>query len=113
MSGVKRVFSLYREILRTHRSLPGPMKELGSAYAREEFRLHLRSDKIQEKQWREFMSSWEQYVDSLRGDGDARGVSGDVNEDIVEQLSPEQREQLLKLKDEALRFKFRDERETP
>ncbi len=70
MSGVKRVFSLYREILRTHRTLPGPMKELGSAYAREEFRLHLRSDKIQEKQWREFISSWEQYVDSLRGGGD-------------------------------------------
>tara|TARA_B100001250_G_C19255429_1_gene552647 strand:- start:219 stop:485 length:267 start_codon:yes stop_codon:yes gene_type:complete len=87
------------------------MKELGSAYAREEFRLHLRSDKIQEKQWREFISSWEQYVDSLRGDGD-KGVSGDLNEDVVEQLSPEQREQLLKLKDEALRFKFRDDRET-
>ena len=87
------------------------MKELGSAYAREEFRLHLRSDKIQEKQWRELISSWEQYVDSLRGDGD-KGVSGDLNEDVVEQLSPEQREQLLKLKDEALRFKFRDDRET-
>ena len=112
MSGVKRVFALFREILRTHRTLPGPMKELGSAYAREEFRLHLRSDKIQEKQWREFISSWEQYVDSLRGGGDKRGVSGDLNEDVVEQLSPEQREQLLKLKDEALRFKFRDDRET-
>ena len=112
MSGVKRVFSLYREILRTHRTLPSHMKELGSAYAREEFRLHLRSDKIQEKQWREFISSWEQYVDSLRGGGDKRGVSGDLNEDVVEQLSPEQREQLLKLKDEALRFKFRDDRET-
>ena len=51
-------------------------------------------------------------MDSLRGGGDKRGVSGDLNEDVVEQLSPEQREQLLKLKDEALRFKFRDDRET-
>ena len=110
MSGEKRVLRCIGRSCEPSHS-PRPHEELWSAYAREEFRLHLRSDKIQEKQWREFISSWEQYVDSERG-GDKRGASGDLNEDVVEQLSPEQREQLLKLKDEALSFKFRDDRET-
>ena len=105
MSGVGRIFSLYRSILRAHRNLPGPMKELGGTYAREEFRTHLRSEKIQEKQWRTFVESWQSYVESLRGDAGIV-VSGDLTEDVIEQLTPEQRQQLERLKDEAMRLKL-------
>ena len=104
MSGVARIFSLYRQILRAHRTLPVPMKELGGAYAREEFQTHLRSDKIQEKQWKEFVSSWEKYLHSLQGEGEEM-VSGDLDASVLESLSPEQLEQLERLKREALKFK--------
>ena len=104
MSGLGRVFSLYRQILRTHQAMPSPMKELGATYAREEFRAHLRSEKMTEVQWGQFVSSWQQYVDSLRGDTIA-SVSGDLDEEVVEALSPDQRQQLERLKGEALRFR--------
>lgn len=105
MSGVGRIFSLYRQIVRTNRMLPSPMKELGGAYAREEFRTHLRSDKMSEAKWHQFITSWEQYVHSLRGESEGTSVvSGDLEEDVIAQLSPEQLQQLDRLKSEALRF---------
>lgn len=105
MSGVQKIFSLYRQIVRTNRALPSPMKELGGAYAREEFRTHLSSDKMTEAKWHQFIASWEQYVASLRGQSNGTSVvSGDLEEDVITQLSPEQRQQLDRLKNEALRF---------
>jgi len=107
MSGALQIFSLYRTICRAHRMLPEPMKSLGDAYAREEFRTHLRSKNVSVKQWQEFVSGWSGYVRSIQGEGDDL-ISGDLDQDVLEALSPEQQQQLERLKDEALKMKFKN-----
>lgn len=97
--GLRRVLSLYREVLRVHRDvLPGPMRSLGDSTAHEEFRRHLRG-KTTPAQWQEFGNQWNSYVSMLRGRADLEDRSGDLPEDVVEALTPEQQEQLAQLKE--------------
>mmetsp|Transcript_9466 Transcript_9466/g.21396 ORF Transcript_9466/g.21396 Transcript_9466/m.21396 type:complete len:114 (+) Transcript_9466:525-866(+) len=107
MSGVRQIFALYRKICRAHRTLPAPMKGLGDAYAREEFRTHLRSEKVTDKQWQEFVSGWSKYLRSIQGEGDDL-ESGDLDEEILQSLSPEQQQQLERLKGEALKLTLKE-----
>jgi len=99
------LLSLYREVLRVHRSLlPPTMRALGDRTVRAEWR-QMRTAATSEAQWRAFVAEWQQYVLMLRGSGgSAPGSSGDLEEDVVATLSAEQRAQLDRLKGEAIRL---------
>lgn len=97
--GVKFIFSLYRQLLRLHRSiLPPPMRRLGDQYIKAEFQLHL-SPKTTEAQWREFVKQWQEYADVLVGQASSR--SGELPPEVVASLSAEQRKKLDELKEYA------------
>lgn len=113
------VFALYRSILRVHRSkLPTPVRDMGDRYVREEFASHLRG-KTTESQWKSFMDEWQRYRGMLTGvadlspegtvmSGDAliTGIdqSGDISEDAIAQMSPDQIARLQKMREEAVKF---------
>lgn len=127
------VLSLFRRVMRLHGRLPPPMRTMGDAYARDEFRRHLRG-KTTAQQWRAFVEEWERYCELLtprEGEADALGssaatveearsvpseslspeelerfvaLSGELPETATQSLSPEQRARLERLREEALRF---------
>lgn len=100
--GFKQLVALYRQILRAHRDkLPGPLRALGDSYAGEEFRRHLKA-KTTPKQWDEFGRQWYNYVSMLNGTADLEERSGDIPEDVQQQLTAEQRDQLAKLQQAAV-----------
>lgn len=99
VDGLRAVRALFRQVLRVHRDvLPGPLRALGDATAREEFRRHLRAATTP-PQWREFGRQWEGYVSMLRGRGDLEDRSGELPEDVVAAMTPEQQETLGALKE--------------
>ena len=125
------IFSLYRSILRTHRSrLPTPVREMGDRYVKEEFTSHLRNKNTTEVQWKTFVDEWSQYQtliasspstgsgsgsggNGVTGDGSAdtemhiTGIvdrSGDIPDEIIQQMTPEQVERLQKMREEAVKF---------
>ena len=111
---VRPIMSLYREILRAHlKLLPPPMRSLGDAYARDEFRRHLEGNTTQ-TQWVEFGAEWSKYLNSITGgsvDGRsaAGGISGELDAETIAKLSPEQLMMLERLKEEATSFSLDDD----
>jgi len=96
------LLALYRDVLRAHRKvLPPPMRALGDRYLRDEFRRH-KEGNTSDNQWRAFAAEWQSYVATLNGSG--AELSGDISPEMVENLTPEQKEQLAKLQDEAHRL---------
>lgn len=100
-NGVARVMSLYRQVLRLHRTkLAGPVRSLGDSFAREEFQQHLRG-KTTPAQWQRFGESWSEYVDALSGEQSGKGASEEEQVvDVIGQLSPQQRQQIEQLRAE-------------
>ena len=99
VNGRGALLALYRDIMRVHRqALPPPMRALGDRYIRDEFRRHKEGDTT-EPQWRAFAAEWRHYIITLRGSG--AEVSGDIGHDVVERLTAEQKQQLMRLQDEA------------
>jgi len=92
MSGRSAV-SLYRAILRAHRTLPQEMRALGDAYVRKEFRDH-RSAKAE--QVARFLEGWEDYLQALNPGAAQRGR--DLSAEELAALNPEQAEQLDKMR---------------
>lgn len=111
-SGAGIILALYRRILRIHvDKLPGPLRDLGDGYVREEFRRHLHG-KTNTRQWEEFVRQWTEYAARLSGQADLRPPSaagaagsadrsGDMPEDLVAVMNPEQRQMLERLRHEA------------
>lgn len=97
--GVPALLAGYRTILRVHRErLPPPMRTMGDAFARSEFRAWAAS-KSAPDQWREFGAQWTRYVDMLLGVADtAEAASGDIPAEMLGQLNEAQQEQLEKLR---------------
>lgn len=103
------VLSLFRRVMRLHGRLPPPMRSMGDAYARDEFRRHLRG-KTTAQQWRAFVEEWDRYCDLLaprEGEaepvGQAAGAASTVEEARSvpsESLSPEELERLVTLSGE-------------
>ena len=101
MERFSSVRTLYRRILRLHRTLPHPsMKILGDRYVKKEFRIHCADpfapgsslNPPTGEQWKMFGKSWLQYADQLE------------EQDIGIRMSRQQkatltREQQLKLKE--------------
>tara|TARA_B110000444_G_scaffold51877_1_gene47836 strand:+ start:637 stop:1011 length:375 start_codon:yes stop_codon:yes gene_type:complete len=94
------ILALYRQILRTHvAALPEPMKTLGDKYVQSEFRQHLRSTQTTKEHWREFHVQWTTYLSQIRGD--AGGVSGELDPEILANLPEDKKEQLRRLQEET------------
>jgi hypothetical protein len=99
---------LYREILRLHKALPPVMRQLGDRVLRDEWRAMAaaeRKGKATDTQWREFDGAWRRYADTLvtaPQQSAAPAEVGELLEDTLTlQLTPEQRVQLNRLRDEA------------
>eukprot|EP00877_Chromochloris_zofingiensis_P008446 jgi/Chrzof1/3855/Cz13g11090.t1 len=101
-AGARQVMALYRRVLRVHhQKLAGPLRSLGDSYVSEEFRKHLKGSTTA-AQWKEFGRQWSEYVDMLSGQADMARRSGDLPEDVLHVLTPEQQQQLAKLQEAAL-----------
>ena len=97
------VLKLYRDIVRTHRNvLPPPLRAMGDTYARDEFRRHWKPQ-TSKSQWQAFVQEWQRYLSMLQGRADLEEQSGDIPGSVLESLSAEQKAQLARLKEEALR----------
>jgi hypothetical protein len=122
-NGISKIFALYRSILRLHRTkLPHPVREMGDRYVREEFTSHLHSTpQPTNAQWQSFIQEWTRYHGMLSGTADfitpdgsiidqgealITGIdrSGDITEDIIRQMTPEQVERLQQVRKEAVKF---------
>lgn len=99
----RMVLKLYRDIVRTHRNvLPPPLRAMGDTYARDEFRRHWKPQTTK-SQWQAFVQEWQRYLSMLQGRADLEEQRGDIPENVLESLSAEQKAQLARLKEEALR----------
>uniref|UniRef100_A0A7S3HCN5 Succinate dehydrogenase assembly factor 3 n=1 Tax=Spumella elongata TaxID=89044 RepID=A0A7S3HCN5_9STRA len=90
---------LYRSIMRLHRTkLPGPMRSLGDAYVRREFRLHYKPDvKVAHRQM--FMREWGSYVETISSQ--ASVVGKEMSEEQTGKLDVAQKKQLSDLEKTA------------
>lgn len=87
--------------MRIHRDkLPGPFRELGNTYVRDEFRRH-RQGSTTPQQWTLFFEEWQKYAGMLAGTADLPGESGDIPDDMLHHLNEEQKHRLELLKLEA------------
>ncbi len=93
----KDALQLYRRILRLHRDkLPPALRALGDKYVQSEFRLHMSAQaRFQQIAMRE----WQSYADNLAS---KETIGEELSAAHEQQLTPEQREQLNKLKEAAL-----------
>ena len=100
------VLAVLRDVLRLHRSkLPPPMRQLGDDFLREEFRRH-RAASTTREQWAVFVREWRRYVQQLRGEATtASARSGELDAETRAALSPEQRAQLERLREETQRLR--------
>ena len=89
--------SLYRGILRAHRSLPSHLRNVGDAYVKSEFRLHRTA---REPFVAAFLHEWSVYLSTLRTQA-GENVGEHLPESAARSLTTEQKEQLNKLKAEA------------
>lgn len=95
-----QLLRLYRQIREVHRDkLPLPLQDLGNSYARDEFRRH-RDEQTTEQQWAIFAAEWRKYVAMLSGEADMV-VSGEIPQDIIDRMTPEQKIRLQILEEEA------------
>ncbi len=100
-SNRRQVLALYRQVLQIHRDkLPGPLRQLGNTYVRDEFKRH-RDAKTTPEQWRQFFSEWEKYAGMLSGQADLPGGSGDIPDEVLLSMNEEQKERLKLLELEA------------
>ena len=94
---------LYAAVLRVHRrQLPPPMRDMGTRYARDEFRRH-RDANTTPAQWAEFETQWRKYVGMLSGTADLPAGDGDVDLETLNAMTPEQKQRLAALQEEARR----------
>lgn len=105
------LLSLYRRVLRANRlALPPPLRALGDASAKAEWRAMSdagnredRSRRPPDSAWHTFALEWSRYADSLSSSSSPSSSpgpgfgSGDLTEEQVKAMSPEQRESLAAL----------------
>lgn len=86
---------LYRSIMRLHRTkLPAPMRSLGDAYVRREFRLHCKPG-VESKHMQMFLQEWGAYMQTISAQ--ASIVGKEMSEEQVGKLNKEQKKQLADL----------------
>jgi hypothetical protein len=104
------LLALYRRLLRTHAAaLPPPLRGLGDATVRSEWRAMVAAGEREdgrarpdEGAWARFAAEWSRYADALTaGGGGGAPVSGDLTPDQIEALSPDQRATLRRMAEAA------------
>ncbi|KAM3568771.1 hypothetical protein VYU27_009114 [Nannochloropsis oceanica] len=94
-----RGIQLYRAILRQHRQgLPPHLRKLGDEYVKAEFRAHRKS---RTDVLASFQEEWNAYLSHLKAQKGQPLVGAYLTDEEVRRLSPEQMQQLNKLKEEA------------
>ena len=58
-------YKLYRAILRSHKMLPGDMRDLGDKFVKIEFREHKNMDNIEDELIRKFFVEWTVYLNEM------------------------------------------------
>ena len=100
------ILALYRQILRTHvAAFTGADENVRDKYVQSEFRQHLRSTQTTKEHWREFHMQWTTYLSQIRGD--AGGVSGELDPEILANLPEDKKEQLRRLQERDFKSRFR------
>lgn len=99
---MKKAVQLYRNILKQHKmKLPPQMRTLGDAYVKNEFHLHKKTTSPAHLE--QFMSGWDDYLQTIRGKENNFGKH--ITEDEARNLSEEQRAKLVELREEASQAK--------
>ena len=99
------ILSLFKEIMKVHRTkLAGQLKDIGDDYVRHEFRNHLRG-KTTQNQWQQFVKQWKGYLSFVDGKAGSLtpvvNTSGDLSEEVLEAMSPDQRKRMEMLRQET------------
>ena len=102
------ILKLFKEIMKVHRTkLAGPLKDIGDDYVRHEFRNHRRG-KTTQSQWQVFVEQWRGYLSFVDGSAGSKtpvvNTSGDLSEEIMEAMSPDQRRRVEMLREETKNF---------
>jgi len=71
----------------------------GGSYVREEFK-NMKAN-AKSEHWAPFVTEWQNYLAQMSGMGDHVQSSGDLTEELLESMNPEQRQQLARLRKEA------------
>ena len=95
--------ALYRAVLRAHRTLPPPLRDLGDRTVRAEWAAMVRAAPPADS-WQTFAGEWATYVRQLRQPGSG---SGGLQPDQVAAMSADQLRSLEALKAEAARARDR------
>eukprot|EP00408_Alexandrium_pacificum_P016857 CAMPEP_0171187134 /NCGR_PEP_ID=MMETSP0790-20130122/17164_1 /TAXON_ID=2925 /ORGANISM="Alexandrium catenella, Strain OF101" /LENGTH=105 /DNA_ID=CAMNT_0011652185 /DNA_START=97 /DNA_END=414 /DNA_ORIENTATION=+ len=91
--------TLFRSIMRLHRTkLPVPMRSLGDAYVRREFRLHYEPG-VKEAHRAMFLGEWHGYAQTIGGQQDV--VGQELSAEQRGKLNDEQKKQLKDLEKTA------------
>ncbi len=90
---------LYREILRAHRKLPRPQRELGDEYVKAEFRAH--KDIDNPLQIVGFLSSWQNYLTMVKKNTHEDWKKYKLPEKLLEKMSDDQIIQFYELMKET------------
>ena len=87
---------LYRRVLRAHRLLPLPMRQLGDAHVRHEWREALRrGDASSAEDTARFLGAWREYAGALES-----GELGSMRDEL-EHLNDEQRQRMEEMRQAA------------
>jgi hypothetical protein len=94
----KPMLYLYRSLLRAHQKcLPTQMKQLGDAYVKSEFKLHLQKS-VKPEQMQAFLSEWQKYLNQIETTARA------VEQQVVTEGSPQQHGSSKTTKPKLFRF---------
>jgi len=110
MSQLSWLGSLYRIVLRSNRALAPELRTLGDSYASSEFkqmRNFEKSGKGTAATRKNFVAQWSEYCEAVaqkvqaEPTDDLKYIGEELDVRVEQQLSPEQKQQLLRLKREA------------
>lgn len=76
------------------------MRALGDNYVRDEMRRH-KDAQTSKTQWQTFVKEWQNYRDMLTGEADLKNKGGDIHPDVLDAMTPEQKQQFLDLREET------------
>ena len=86
---------LYRRLLRAHRLLPAPMRQLGDAHIRHEWREALRRGNASADDTARFLAAWREYASALES-----GELGSMRDDL-HHLTDEQKQRMEEMRQAA------------
>jgi hypothetical protein len=92
--------SLYRKILKLHKSLPKQMRELGDKYVKQEFKSHLfpKNEGFKYTHYETFIMSWKKYLEEM-SNPEVRLYGKPLSSDELAAMSNDQKKTLNSFKE--------------